>query len=328
MVAISMISTVLPAARVRVCELAEWDELTDSDREVIRHLGIEEVRDAGEEHAAGLAITAVSGLRRASDGPLGAFILVGGRFPELLMASEATRIQRAAGIDGSVAFGVSELGCVSVSAAILAASGLLAGDQGLPGVVLAHASTPPGPRRFRKPVTVNGDGATAVQLSRDGALRIIDITIETNGDYWDLFHVDYIDQPYDEWREVCTDMRKYSFTLGVESSRRLARMNQQVLARQGLSIEDVDHFITQNLSVGSFAFYEQQFGISIAAACRQNLRAYGHLGATDIPLNLQAGMNSGEFRKGDLVLVMNSAPVAAWSNMLVEVTGPLPPNPV
>jgi len=322
-----MIATVLPEQRVPVSELPEAAELAEPDLEVLRRLGIAEVRDAGERSAAALAAAAATALRRGADGPLGAFILVGGRFPEFLMVSEATRVQRAAGLDGSIALGVSELGCVSVSAAILVARGLLAADPALPGVVLAHASTPPGPRRFRRPVTVNGDGAMAMHLSRDGALRIVDIAVETNGDYWDLFQLDYVGRPYGEWREVCTDVRKYSFTLGVESRKRLARMNQEILARQGLALEDVDHFVMQNLSAGAFAFYEQEFGMSVAEACRRNLRAYGHLGSTDIALNLQVGVESGEFRIGERVLVMNNAPVAAWSSMLVEVAGPLPPNP-
>ncbi len=164
----------------------------------------------------------------------------------------------------------------------------------------------------------------ALLLSHDGPLRILDMTLETNGEYWDLFQVDYLDQPYASWTEVCKDTRRYSFSLAVESRKRFARMNDEMLARQGLAIEDIDHFVTQNLSSGSFDFYEQNFDISIAQACRRNLREYGHIGSSDIALNLQAGMADGEFQPGDLVLVMNSAPVAAWSSMLIEVAGPLP----
>ncbi len=326
MVAISEIVMVLPQKRLEMAELAEREQLSELDLAVVERLGVAAVREADGRSAALLAAEAA---KRLADGPgdrpaPGAFVLVGGRYPELLMASEATRAQREAGLTGGPAFGVGELGCVSISAALLVARGLLAADPALPGVVLAHGSTPPGPRRYRRPVTVNGDGAMALHLSHDGPLRILDMTLETNGEYWDLFQVAYLDQPYDSWTEVCKDTRRYSFSLAVESRKRFARMNDEMLARQGLSIEDVDHFVTQNLSSGSFDFYEQNFDISIAGACRRNLREYGHIGSSDIALNLQVGVADGEFQAGDLVLVMNSAPVAAWSSMLIEVAGPLP----
>lgn len=325
MVAISGIFTNIPDRRVAVSELDEIAGLPAADREVIARLGVDAVRDAGDRSSADLAAEAAARLLEGRpDLPRpGAFILVGGRFPELLMASEATRAQRDAGLTGGIALGVSELGCVSVSAALLIARGLLAADPALPGVLLAHGSRPPGPRRYRRPVTVNGDGAMALHLSHDGPLRILDIALETSGEYWDLFQVDYQGVPFDDWREVCTDTKRYSFSLAVESRKRFSRLNDEVLARQGKTLEDVDHFVMQNISSGAFDFYEEAFGISIAEICRRNLREYGHLGSTDIALNLEAGMTQGEFQPGDLVLVMNNAPVAAWSTMLVEVDGPL-----
>lgn len=330
MVAISGIATVLPGKRLETAELAEREQLSELDREIVSRLGVTAVRDAGDRSATDLATRAASLLAgEPADRPSApeAFILVGGRYQEKLMASEATRAQRGSGLTGGLALGVSELGCVSVSAGLMVARGLLAADPALPGVVLAHGSRPPGPRRYRRPVTVNGDGATALRLTREGPLRVLDMALETNGEYWDLFEVDYLDRPFDSWTEVCTNPRRYSFSLAVETKRRFARMNEEMLARQGVSVEDVDHFVTQNLSSGSFDFYEQNFDISVAQICRRNLREYGHVGSSDIALNLRGGMVDGEFQPGDLVLVMNSAPVAAWSSMLIEVAGPLPDTP-
>ncbi|MER5638836.1 3-oxoacyl-[acyl-carrier-protein] synthase III C-terminal domain-containing protein [Kitasatospora sp. NPDC002227] len=320
MFGISEIVTILPEKRVSAAEVAEREDLAATDREILERLGIESVREAEGRPATELATEAA---RLLADRSAAAFLLVGGRYPELLTASEATRAQRDSGLTDGLAMGVSELGCVSVSAALMVGRGLLAADPALPGVVLAHGNRPPGSRRYRRPVTVNGDGAMALRLARDGALRIVDIALETNGDYWDLFQVDYLGKPFAEWQEACADLRRYSFSLAVESKKRFARMNEELLGRQGLAMEDVDHFVTQNLSLGAFDFYEQSFDISLAAACRSNLRAYGHVGSTDIALNLQTGLAEGEFRTGDLVLVMNNSPVAAWSSMLVEVTGPL-----
>jgi 3-oxoacyl-[acyl-carrier-protein] synthase-3 len=317
---ISEIVTILPEKQVSATEVAERENLPAMDREILERLGIAAVREAEGRPATELAAEAA---RLVEDRSPGAFLLVGGRYPELLTASEATRAQRDSGFTEGPAMGISELGCVSVSAALMVGRGLLAADPALPGVVLAHGNRPPGTRRYRRPVTLNGDGACAMRLDRGGALRIVDISLETNGEYWDLFQVDYLDKPFAEWQEACADLRRYSFSLAVESRKRFTRMNEEILGRQGLGLEDVDHFVTQNLSVGAFDFYEQSFDVSLARACRSNLQAYGHVGSTDIALNLQTGMATGEFRTGDLVLVMNNSPVAAWSSMLVEVTGPL-----
>ncbi|MFC1421401.1 3-oxoacyl-[acyl-carrier-protein] synthase III C-terminal domain-containing protein [Streptacidiphilus cavernicola] len=328
MAAITDIVTVLPPKRLDWTEVAEQEQLPDPERDLVSRLGIEQIRDAEGRSSTDLAAEALRLLlgraeRDGRDEP-GALLLMSGRHPELLMASEATRAQRDSGMRGGFAVGVADLGCASVSAALLQGRGLLAADPRLGAVALAHGSRPPGPRRYRSPVTLNGDGAMAVSLGAQGPLRIVDLALETNGEYWDLFRVDYLGRPVEEWTEVCGDPRRYAFSLAVESRKRLARMNRELLARAGVGIEDVDHVVTQNLSSGSFDFYEQTFEISLAQACRTNLRAYGHVGATDIGLNLRTGMDSGEFQSGDLVLVMNNSPVAAWSTMLVEVTGPLP----
>ncbi|MEZ0069287.1 3-oxoacyl-[acyl-carrier-protein] synthase-3 [Streptacidiphilus sp. MAP12-20] len=326
MVAITNIVTVLPPKQLGWAELAEREQLPEADRELISRLGIETVRDADGLNATELAATAARTLLqgRGPEPEPGALLLLGGRHPDLLMASEATRAQSAAGLRGGYAIGVADLGCASISAGLLQARGLLAADPALTGVLLAHGSRPPGPRRYRAPVTLNGDGAMAVHVAADGPLQILDVNLETNGEFWDLFHVDYLGRPVQDWREVCASPKRYAFTLAVETRKRLDRLNRLLLTRTGLGIEDVDHVVTQNLSDGAFNFYEQAFEISVAQACRSNLRALGHVGATDIGLNLREGLDSGEFRTGDLILVMNSSPVAAWSSMLLRADGPLP----
>jgi 3-oxoacyl-[acyl-carrier-protein] synthase III len=75
----------------------------------------------------------------------------------------------------------------------------------------------------------------------------------------------------------------------------------------------------QNLSEGAFTFYEETLGIEFAPACRRNLRRFGHLGPIDVILNLHTELQSGSIENGDRILILNNAPVAAWSVMLFEV---------
>ncbi|GAA0899660.1 hypothetical protein GCM10009558_110910 [Virgisporangium aurantiacum] len=53
--------------------------------------------------------------------------------------------------------------------------------------------------------------------------------------------------------------------------------------------------------------------------CKRNLATCGHLGAMDVVLNLDGILADGALAPGDLVLVINNSPVAAWTATLWEV---------
>ncbi|WP_240554210.1 3-oxoacyl-[acyl-carrier-protein] synthase III C-terminal domain-containing protein [Streptomyces niveiscabiei] len=311
----------LPEASVRLDALPALAEPAGDRERTLRGLGIETVRVAEGTDATELAERAArEALRRGGiDGPeLGGLIVVEQRAPGKLLSSEVTRLQRLLGAERALAFSVGGLGCVSVTPALLAARGLLAADPDLRDVLVVHGSTPASPYRYRHPVTVNGDGGQALLVSRSGALRVLDIAQETNGAYWDLFHVDYRDRPSAEWREECADLPGYSFRLAVETRDRLTAMLRTLLERNGMTPADVRGYVSQNLSAGGHAFTEEVLGIELLGVCRENLRRYGHLGPNDVFLNLHTALERGEFTEGDRVVVINVSPVAAWSLLLIE----------
>ena len=322
MTGISSIGLCLRGVETRITDLPEHAALDEPARHVYESLGIDTVLVDDASDASDLAAAAVSealGAAGVAPGDVDALVVVQGRVPELLMASEATRIQAAVGAARATTFSVADLGCVSINSAFVVAGALLDSQPAWTNVLIAHGSKPPAPRRFRYPVTVNGDGGVAVVVTRDASPRILDLALETNGEYWDLYRVDFKDKPHRDWVEECKSLKTYSFKLAIESRNRFAALNEAVLARAGKAMGDVDHFVMQNLSAGAFRFYEEFFKIEFAKACKVNLARYGHLGSMDVPLNLQTGIESSEFARGDLVLVMNNSPVAAWSTMLVEI---------
>lgn len=319
---IASIGLALRGEPTRITELPEHAALDEPSRHVFESLGIDTVLVDEDSGAADLAAAAAAAaLEAASLGPddVDALVSVQGRVPEFLMASEATKVQAAVGAGLATTLSVADLGCVSISSAFLVARALLDSNPAWNNVLIAHGSKPPSPRRFRYPVTVNGDGGVAVVMTRDAAPKVLDVAIETNGEYWDLYRVDFKDKPTREWAEECKSLKTYSFKLAIESRNRFKALNEAVLARSGKTTADVHHFMMQNLSAGAFRFYEEFFGIEFAKACKTNLARYGHLGSMDIPLNLRTAIETGEASAGDLVLVMNNSPVAAWSTMLVEI---------
>nr|WP_107097713.1 3-oxoacyl-ACP synthase [Streptomyces sp. WMMB 322] len=307
-------------------DLPELASLGESERRTCLALGVDSVRADEALNSAALAeIAAREALARAglAARELGALIVVEPRAPETLLSSEATRLQHLLGAERAVTFTVGGLGCVSITPALLAARGLMCADRDMGDVLVVHGSKPAAAGRYRHPVTVNGDGGQALVLSHGDSVRapvrLLDIAQETNGEHWDLFHVEYRDRPTEQWREVCRDPSTYSFRLAMETRGRLSGLLSGLLERNGLKPGDVRGYLSQNLSAAGFTFTEESLGIGIMPVCRENLRRYGHLGPNDVFLNLYTAMERRELAEGDHAVLINVSPVAAWSVLLVEI---------
>ncbi len=312
MIGLEVVAPVVSGRPVAVGSLPERAALADGERQVYDGLGIRTVFEDPAEASELAAAGARAALEQAGLEPqdVDALVVVEPRAPERLMASEATRVQAAVGADRAVTFSVGGLGCVSISAALMTAEGLLRANPGWQHVLIAHGSKPPGPRRYRHPVTINGDGGLGAIVARDAGTLVLSHELRTDGAYWDLFGVEYRGTPQADWVEICRDPREYSFKLAIESRNRFREMVE--------GLGDVEHHVMQNLSEAAFAFYEELLGVTFARACRANLAAHGHLGSIDVLLNLHTGLQTGEIPRGDRVLVLNNSPVAAWSTMVVQ----------
>ncbi|WP_072691312.1 3-oxoacyl-ACP synthase [Rhodococcus marinonascens] len=320
-VTIESVALWFPGDEAKVASLQELDELPIAQREHALSLGIDTVR-IGEGHSeVDLAHAAAAEALRKSGidaTQLDALLLVEGRVPQYLLASEATRLQRKLGASRAFTSTVGDLGCVSISAAFTFAAALLRGDPRCHNVLVVAAAKSPTRSRYRSPMTLLGDGAAAVLLTRSGTglYEIVDQTVRSDGRYSDLFRIDYRDVRAADWVEECADEPTYSFRLAVESRKRFTEINAELLARNGLEQGALSAFLMQNLSVGAFAFWGEALDVTIDPVCRGNLARFGHLGSVDIALNLERA--AGAQAPGDHVLVMNSSPVAAWSSALLR----------
>jgi len=320
-IALSAAAWYLPDQYLPVLDLPELGALSETERDTCLGLGIDEILTDDQltavdlaERAARLAMAQI-GLNHDD---IDALVMIESRAPRHLMASEATQLQARLSANRAVTFTVGGLGCVSITPALLVARGLLAADPEMNCILVVHGSKPATHRRYRHPVTVSGDGGQAIVVARQGPVRIRDILVETNGHYWDLFRVDYQDRPSAEWFEECTDMMQYSFKLAVETRNRLRALINLALERNNISQNDVVCYVSQNLSAATFRIYEEWLGIEIADVCRDNLRRFGHLGPNDVLLNLYRAMQHGQLPDGASGIVLNAAPAAAWSVLLVE----------
>jgi 3-oxoacyl-[acyl-carrier-protein] synthase-3 len=246
-------------------------------------------------------------------------LTVGARAPEVLLGSDSGHIAAEAGLTSAFSFVLDGLGCTGSSAAWALARDLLLADPSRQSVLITHASRPVSLDRVRYPVTVIGDGAFAMTMVRGGRPVLRAHRQETDGKFHDLFRVDYKSAPWYEWREECRSADRYRFELALHSQQRLARMVDEVLADAGAERSGIAATLMQNVTAPAFRFYESFLGLPVHPVCNRHLGQYGHLGAMDVVLNLDRLLADGELAPGDLVLVLNNSPVAAWAVTLWEV---------
>lgn len=322
MAAIQSIKTYTPGTPVSVHSLPEQGTLGANELAYFTTCGIDTIYDAGQLTSYDLAKGACEKLLQETGteaSSIDLIIYIQSRMPEHFISSESARLQYDIKANNALSFAISNLGCADSSMALKLAKDFLASNRKAANVLICYGNKLFSNYRFRNPVTIMGDGGIAALITRTTGHSITDIDIQTNGYYWDLFKLEYRDRTSDQYKEECSDNRKYGFELAIESRNRFSAINESILKRNALSKQDIGHFMLQNISSKAYEYYQSAFDILISPICAMNLAQYGHLGAGDIFLNYQAGMESGIFQKGEKVLIMNNSPVAAWSSILIEV---------
>jgi 3-oxoacyl-[acyl-carrier-protein] synthase-3 len=322
MIGIKAISSFTQGNLIDIHDLPEKKLLSEPELEYFNTCGIDTVYDSTELMSYDLAKGACEKVleetgTEAKD--IDFILYIQSRMPEHFISSEATRLQHDISAQKAICFSLSNLGCADSSMAIKLAKDLLSSNKKAKNVLICYGNKLHSPYRFRYPVTVMGDGGVAAIIGRTDRNKILDIRVESNGKYWDLFKLEYRDKNYSEYKETCDDLRKYGFELAIESKNRFQSINNSILSTHELEYSDIHHMLLQNISKRAYAYYEQAFDIKFSPICSMNLAKFGHLGSGDLFLNYKTGLDSGIFQPGQKALIMNNSPVAAWSSMLVEI---------
>jgi 3-oxoacyl-[acyl-carrier-protein] synthase-3 len=317
-IGIGSVRCVLPDQLTAVTALPEFATLGVEEQQFAGSTGIDTI-GVIERPGAELAAQACRDLLADAPDEPDVLILVGPRAPDVLLGSDACRVQAEAKVTSGVAFTVDGLGCTGSSAAWGLARDLLLADPSRHSVLIAHASRPTGLDRVRFPVTVIGDGGYAMTMVRGGRPVLRAHRMESDGTFHDLFSVDYKQVPYYEWVERCESADRYRFELAMQSRLRFTRLVDEVLAEAGVARSAVRSVLMQNVTASAYQFYESMLGLPIHPVCAAHLARYGHLGAMDVVLNLNSLLSSGELTEGDHVVVLNNSPVAAWAVTLWEL---------
>lgn len=322
MIGIKAIKTFCPGNLISVQELPERKILSEDERMYYDTCGINTIHDSGEITSYGLAKGACEKLLQETGidpTEIDFIIYIQSRMPEHFISSEATHLQHDLKAKEAMCFALSNLGCADSSMALKLAKDLLIANRKANNVLICYGNKLFSNYRFRYPVTIIGDAGVAALVGRTEQNQLLDVNIQSNGNYWDLFKLDYQNKNFEEYKETCSDLRKYGFELAIESKNRFKTINEEILSKNQLAQSEINHFMLQNISLRAYEYYESAFEIKMSPICAINLSQNGHLGAGDIFVNYQLGLESGIFTPGQKVLLMNNSPVAAWSSILINV---------
>jgi 3-oxoacyl-[acyl-carrier-protein] synthase-3 len=184
---------------------------------------------------------------------------------------------------------------------------LLAGDEGLETALLVAADvTIPGNRVLhpRRPVSVLGDGASALVLRRgDVGDTVVATRIETVGALHDVCCIRGGAMLHPERTDLYRlelDEERYAASGRVE---RLCGLVERLLSEVGLDLGQVRGVAYTNISAEDRAQFLGALGATANGASPHRGARHGHLQGTDLVLNYLGALDDGHLAAGDHLLV-------------------------
>jgi 3-oxoacyl-[acyl-carrier-protein] synthase-3 len=284
------------------------------DSEIATRLGITQVHlqnGAAEETASNMAVAAGrEALQRAKVDPQTVNVVVEySIMPQEYLVpvwNMSNKVQAEVGAPKSFVVGFSGGGSSNFMIALSSAAALLSENEALKTALLVTGDTTIPRNRVLNPpdpVTVLGDGASAVVLQRDAPGGIvIDTELWSEGDNHDICYIPggSLIHPEDiSLYRMQLDKARYD---AFPKSQTLRRMSDRLLQRAGLTLTDVAWVLCSNISAEDEATMQRAFDNKVSPVCAANRELRGHLQGTDFPLNYLSLLETGDVRQGDYIL--------------------------
>jgi 3-oxoacyl-[acyl-carrier-protein] synthase-3 len=308
-VGISAIGYALPDQRLCLDDL-DRQGLLESGAPRLRALGFEHVH-VSEKAAVELAVAAVSDLWAqqpidaesidavfyAGAVPMSHAVPTGGAFD--VFSYPGTRVQYEFGLLNATVTGVSQAGCLGLTRAIQLGSDFLSAHSQAERVLAISADVLPAGTPREILYNAISDGACAVLIDRNAPRnRLIAARQVTKGYYWNV--------------DACKAEIVAAY---FPTARSIVR---ETLEAAGISRDQVDWVIPQNVSRRSWDILFELLQLGSARLYASNIAAKGHVIAADNLINLKDAMDEGVLRAGDTLLLFNFGFGANWSCTVLE----------
>jgi 3-oxoacyl-[acyl-carrier-protein] synthase-3 len=285
--------------------------------EIAARLGIEQVHlqnGAASETASNMAVAAGrEALQRAEVDPQTVNVVVEySIMPQEYLVpvwNMSNKVQAEVGAAKSFVVGFSGGGSSNFMVALSSAAAMLSENEALKTALLVTGDTTiPGNRVLNPsdPVTVMGDGASAVVLQRDSPVGVvIDTELWSDGTNHDICYIPGGSLVHPEdigLYRMQLDKTRYD---AFPRSETLRRMSDRLLGRAGLTLSDVGCVLCSNISAEDEAAIQKVFENKVSPVCAANRERHGHLQGTDFPLNYLSLVEGGNVKQGDYILAVS-----------------------
>ena len=220
------------------------------------------------------------------------------------------KLQHELGATNAFTLGFSGGGTSNFHVALRFAADLLLANDNLRTALLFGADMAiPGNRLINRedPVTVLGDGASALVLAADaGGTTVVGTELISDGTYHDVCYI-----PGGALAQLDHDDQADLYRLQIDATRlaaaptgaTLERLGQQLAERTGTDLSAVKHVIFPNISAADDAACRAVWDAPPLPVVEANRRQRGHVQANDLVANLQSVTASNGCTAGDLLLV-------------------------
>ena len=296
----------------KVLTNADLEKMVDTtDEWIMERVGIRERHLADKGVAASdLAVEAVKKLERQHPFDLQSvdLIVVGTVTPDMMYPSTACLVQHKLGIENTWGFDVSA-GCSGFLYALNTGTKFVESGQ-YKNVLVIGSDVNSSMTDFtdRAVCIIFGDGAGAalLQPAADGEPGIIDHVAQVEGMGGQFLYMPgggslhpASHETVDKKMHVIHQDGKNVFKYAVK---KMAEMTEKVLAKHGLTGNDVDCFIAHQANRRIITATAERLGLPLEKVII-NIDRYGNTTAGTIPLAMQTALEEKRLKKGDLVLL-------------------------
>ncbi len=313
------VEAILSAEKERVA--AALQPLSPRARQLAtENLGIARVRVCGVRRPCDLALEAArEALRRAgvSSRDLG-FLLDFSTFPGdgPHSISLAHWLSAELGAETSLNLAFRGGGCGALHLAIQTALGWMARDERIRTALLVTGDGAPPGNRSLLPVTVQGDGASAILLSRDAAAGPVLLGVEamTLGHLHDAIAL----RPSPNGIEIVADAVAIEQRVMPIVYLHLYRLVHKLLAAHALGVDDVDHFVYSNISQRDREGFRRMMALAEDRLPATRMAWIGHTFSSDLVVNYADLLAEGRIHPGQLILFASSGAGFTWGASLAR----------
>lgn len=230
--------------------------------------------------------------------------------------SFAHKLSAELGAETSLNLGFKSGGCGALHLAIKTALGWMSTDESIQTALLVTGDAAPQGSRSLLPITVQGDAASAVILTRKGTEGPLLLGVEamTLGHLHDAIAL-FKTNGHLEIRVDAACMENEVMPVYYLN---LFWLVKKVLAASSLNLSNIDHFIYSNISQRDREGFRRMVGLPEDGLPITPMAQYGHTFASDLVINYVHLRREGRIRPGQLLLFASAGIGFTWGVTLAR----------